>query len=174
MPGMGDPRFHQAVIFLVSHHAQGAMGVVINHPLTDLSLPDLLKEAGLDQVEIKRPHVRLVNGGPVERQHGFVIHTADFEHEHTVKVTEALSVSANLEALEAFVGGECPRDALLALGYAGWGADQLEKEIQENAWLVVDADLDILFQTNPEEMWNRAYSRLGVDPVLLSPEAGRA
>ncbi|HNQ91594.1 MAG TPA: YqgE/AlgH family protein [Alphaproteobacteria bacterium] len=174
MPGMGDPRFYHAVIFMVSHHAQGAMGLIVNFPTENLTFAELIKEAGLGDVTVKRAGVPLLNGGPVEMQHGFLLHTPDFEHEHTIKVSEQFSVSANLDALAAFAGGECPKEGLLMLGYAGWGAGQLEQELQENAWLVAEADYEILFNTPFADRWERAYSYLGVDPTKMSSEAGRA
>ena len=174
MPGMSDPRFYRAVIFVVSHHAQGAMGLIVNFPMDHLTFPDLMTEVGLGEVSITRPDVPLLNGGPVEMQNGFLLHTPDFEHEHTKKVSPHFSVSANLEALSAFATGECPKEGLLMLGYAGWGAGQLEQEMQENAWLVADADHQILFNTAFSERWDRAYSYLGVDPGFMSMDAGRA
>ncbi len=174
MPVMGDLRFRKAVIYMISHHAQGAMGVMISQPLKDLSFEQLVKEAGLEDVEIKRQGVELLNGGPVEIQHGFLIHTPDFEHENTIKIDERISVSANIEALQAFAEGVCPREGLLALGYAGWGAGQLEQELQESSWLIADADYNLLFNMPRHEVWDRAYARIGVDPTLMSSETGRA
>ncbi|MCB1550437.1 MAG: YqgE/AlgH family protein [Alphaproteobacteria bacterium] len=174
MPGMGDPRFHHAAIFIVSHHALGAMGLVINSPVEDFSFAQLMVEAGLGDVKIFRQNVALLNGGPVETQHGFLLHTSDFVHENTIKVNERFSVSANLDVLQAFATGECPREGLLVLGYAGWGAGQLEQELQENVWLVMDADHDLLFNTPLDQRWDRAYARMGIDPRLMSSEVGRA
>lgn len=173
-PTIGDPRFRKSVIFIISHDAKGAMGFMVNIPLESLDFAGLLKETGLVDVSIRRENIRLINGGPVDIQHGFLLHTADFSHEHTVPVTDGVSVSANLEALQAFAEGECPREGLMVLGYSGWGEGQLDQELHENAWLVVDADYDILFNTPLEDRWDRAYSRLGVNPVQMTPEAGTA
>lgn len=150
------------------------MGFIVNIPLESLDFAGLLNETGLNGVVIQRPGIRLVNGGPVDIQHGFLLHTADFVHEHTVSVTEGVSVSANLDALQAFAEGQCPRDGVVCLGYSGWGEGQLERELAENAWLVVDADYDILFNTSLEDRWDRAYSRLGVNPAQMIPDVGTA
>jgi putative transcriptional regulator len=174
MPSMGDSRFHHAVIFVISHHALGAMGLIINSPVQDFTFDQLMKEAGLADIPIKRDGVVLLNGGPVEIQHGFLLHTSDYIQENTIEVNAGLSVSASLDALQAFAGGQVPKEGLLALGYAGWGAGQLEQELQDNAWSVVDSDYEILFNTPLEDRWERAFSRLGVDPSLMSHEAGRA
>ena len=174
MPNMVDPRFHQAVIYMVSHHAKGAMGIVINKVLQDLTFEQLLQEAGLSEIALKRQNVRLLNGGPVEMQHGFLIHTPDFKHENSIHVDERISVSANLDALRAFAEGETPKEGLLALGYAGWSGGQLEKELQENSWLACEADYDLLFNTDQGRLWDRAYARLGVDPRLISLQSGLA
>ncbi|MDY0029566.1 MAG: YqgE/AlgH family protein [Pseudobdellovibrionaceae bacterium] len=174
MPGMDDLRFRKAVIYLISHHSQGAMGIVISQPLTELSFEQLVKEAGLETVDVKRQNVELLNGGPVEIQHGFLIHTPDFVHENTIKVDERISVSANLEALQAFAEGECPQEGVLALGYAGWGPGQLERELQESLWLIADADYNLLFNMPRHAVWDRAYARIGIDPASVSLETGRA
>ena len=174
MPAMGDPRFYHAVIFMISHHALGAMGLVINAPIEDFTFEQLMKEVGLAEIPIKRKDVILLNGGPVETQHGFLLHTSDYKQENTIEVNAGLFVSASLDALQAFAAGQVPKEGLLALGYAGWAAGQLEQELQDNAWSVVDADHEILFNTAMDDRWERAFSRLGIDPSLMSYEAGRA
>ncbi|MGK7869540.1 YqgE/AlgH family protein [Falsiroseomonas sp. E2-1-a20] len=173
MPGMADPRFTRSVICLCAHSADGAMGLVLNQPLDNLSFDELLGQLGLDPVPPAR-RIRLTQGGPVEGGRGFVLHTADWETEGSLKVMPDLALTASVEILKAIATGGGPREGLLALGYAGWGPGQLDNELQQNAWLSVPADEDLLFAEQPGDLWRAAMAKLGIDPSALSGSAGHA
>lgn len=174
MPGMGDPRFERSVIFLCAHSDDGAMGLIVNKPSHDLSFRNLL-----DQLEIPvgpaSRDIKVHFGGPVEHGRGFVLHSADYRaRASTLAVDDHFGMTATLDILEDFARGEGPREALLALGYAGWGPGQLEQEIAANGWLTCDAESGIVFARDDSSKWVAALRSLGVDPVTLSGAAGRA
>lgn len=174
MPGLGDPRFEHAVVLICSHRADGAMGLILNKPLGDLSFPDLLSHLDIETGPETRP-VPLVFGGPVERGRGFVLHRDDLPPaEGRLRVPGGFAMTTTRDMLEDFARGAGPEPALLALGYSGWGEGQLEGEIARNDWLTVDADPDLVFGTPPARKWAAALGRLGVDPLTLSASAGRA
>ena len=173
MPQMQDTRFERSVIYLCVHNADGAMGLVINQLADELSLPDLLEQLGIDsgEDEVGMPiHV----GGPVESGRGFVLHTSDYAQGSTIQVNETVSLTATVDILKDIAEGRGPRRALLALGYAGWGAGQLDGEIQQNSWLNVNADESLLFGDQPDTKWEQSLAKLGIDLSLLSGEAGHA
>ena len=174
MPGMADPRFARSVVFLCRHSDEGAFGLVINKPLPEMRLSAFLAQFDLactpsaDEGEV---HF----GGPVETNRGFVLHTADYSsREGTQEVTPGVNLSATLDVLADLAVGEGPRGAIVALGYAGWGPGQLEREIGQNAWLTTLARNDLLFRTPAEGKWAAAVRAMGIDPQLLSSHAGRA
>ncbi len=173
MPAMMDPRFITSVVYLCAHTADGAMGIVVNRPLASPSFSDLLQQLGVDPVPPARS-IRLCQGGPVDNARGFVLHTADWTGDGSLRVDDATALTASLDILKAIAGGGGPRQGLLALGYAGWGPGQLEQEIAQNAWLSAPADPDLLFDTEHETKWRRALAKLKIDPLLLSVTAGRA
>ena len=174
MPGMGDPRFERSVVFLCSHSAEGAMGLVVNRIAADLNMSDLLEQLDIEPGPgaARQPvHV----GGPVEHGRGFVLHSGDYtEGEATLRVDDRFAMTATLDILEDIARGDGPSRTLMALGYAGWGPGQLEGEIAENAWLTCTASSEIVFDTAVDEKWERALGSLGVDPLVLSAAAGRA
>ncbi len=173
MPGLTDPRFARAVICICAHSADGAMGIVLNRPLETLSFEELLKQLEVEPVPPQR-QIRLLTGGPVEGGRGFVLHTADWESDASLKVAGDLALTASVDILKAIAGGGGPRQGLLALGYAGWGPGQLEDEIQRNAWLNVTPDENLLFDGDADAKWRQALAKLRIDPLLLSPSAGHA
>ncbi len=174
MPGMDDPRFHKAVIFICSDNEEGSMGIVLNHQLAGMVLGDLFTEVGLDTPPQERSDEPVMMGGPVETSRGFLLHTMDYDSAETIKVNDKFGVSGTLEALKSYAEGQSPRNVLFALGYAGWGPGQLSQEILDNAWLVVDADYELIFNTDITDRWTRAMSRHGIDPARLSGNAGHA
>jgi putative transcriptional regulator len=176
MPQMGDPRFHKAVIFICAHDEKGAMGLVVNHILPGLELGELLKQMKVDPAAISRKSASspVMSGGPVEAARGFILHSSDFFQPDTVKISGDISVTGTVEALKAIATDTGPEKMLFMLGYAGWGAGQLDQEMQQNAWLVADADPGLVFGSGTEEKWDRAVRQLGIDPVMLSVDAGRA
>jgi putative transcriptional regulator len=174
MPGISDPRFERALILICAHDEHHAMGIAVNRPVEGLSVPDLLERLEISS-DIKAPPDLVMLGGPVERERGFVLHTDDYHGEYSIDVTDGLTLTATRDILEALAhGGGHPRHAILALGYAGWGEGQLEREIKENVWLTCDADEDLVFGPNHAAKWARALAKLGVDADRLSASAGRA
>ncbi|KCV80803.1 hypothetical protein ATO10_15310 [Actibacterium atlanticum] len=174
MPGMGDPRFDKSVVFMCAHSEDGAMGLIINKPTPDLTFPDLLKQLKL-QPGYGRD-IRIHFGGPVEHGRGFVLHSAEYNarSDSTLEVDGQFGLTATQDILEDMAQGEGPRETLLALGYSGWGPGQLEGEIASNGWLTCDASAAIAFDTENETKWSRALKTMGVDPLMLSADAGHA
>ena len=174
MPGISDPRFERALILVCAHDEQHAMGVAVNRPVEGLTFPDLLTRLGVESHIVLPPDLVLM-GGPVERERGFVVHTADYLGENTLEVGEGLALTATREVLEAIANrNHNPRRSFLALGYAGWGAGQLEDEIKENVWLTCGPDDELVFDAAYDSKWNRALAKIGVDPERLSSFSGRA
>lgn len=174
MPAMGDPRFERAVILICAHSPDGAMGLIVNKPVTELNFSMLLAQLNIAPGPGPRD-IRVHFGGPVERGRGFVLHSPDYAGgAATMAVPGGFSMTATLDVLEALAHGAGPRRALLALGYAGWGPGQLEAEIARNDWLTADAADDLVFASEDGGKWMGALRGLGIDPLLLSPVAGRA
>ncbi len=175
MPGIGDGRFERAVIVVCAHDDEHAMGLVVNRPLDGLTSPDLLERLGVASAAGAPPEPVLI-GGPVERERGFVLHTDDYRGaDGTLRITDGLAMTATRDVLEAMADPERrPRRALLALGYSGWGAGQLEREIRENVWLACDPDEALVFGHDYDHKWSHALARLGVSADQLSGQAGRA
>jgi putative transcriptional regulator len=173
MPAMADPRFSQSVIYVCAHNDEGAMGIVFNRKLAAPSFADLLKQLEVDPVPPARS-ITLCQGGPVDNARGFVLHTADWTSDGSLLVADDMALTASLDVLKAIASGGGPARCMLALGYAGWGPGQLDQEIQQNSWLSAPADPGLLFDDDHDAKWRRALAKLRVDPLLLSPAAGRA
>lgn len=174
MPGMTDERFAQTVIYMCAHSAKGAMGIVINKPIPGLSFADLMKQLQIETKSITGDFP-ILYGGPVETGRGFVLHSGDYEgSDSTLPVSEDISLTATLDILRAMAEGRGPKQALFALGYAGWAPGQVETEFQSNGWLHCSADSSIVFGTDPQAKWATALSRLGVGPSGLVANTGRA
>jgi putative transcriptional regulator len=173
MPGMADPRFARTVVYVCAHNEEGAMGLVINRLIGSITFPDLLEQLGIENAGIGR-NIEVHFGGPVESGRGFVLHSGDYEQDGTLKVSNHLSLTATIDILRDIASGGGPRLSMLALGYAGWGPGQLDSEIQANGWLHVEADEELVFDQNLDGKWERAISKLGIDPSMLSGEAGHA
>lgn len=177
MPGMGDPRFYRAVIFLCAHDENGAMGLVVNHTLADIDFPELLQQLKISsdiKIDFSKLSIPVMSGGPVDGSRGFLLHSSEFRQSDTIVIDESYSVTGTIDALKEIAVGKGPQKLLFILGYAGWGAGQLDRELQENAWLVSDPDPEIIFADNPDEKWARAVQKMGIDPVMLSATSGRA
>ena len=173
MPAMTTPHFSQAVIYICAHTSEGAMGIVLNRPLASPSFGDLLEQLDVSP----KPPVRkieLYRGGPVDAARGFVLHTADWTGDGSLMVDPQIALTASLDVLKSIADGGGPERGFLALGYAGWGPGQLDREMTENAWLSAPASIDIVFDGDHETKWRRAMGILKVDPVLLSGSAGHA
>ena len=180
MPGMQDDRFARAVVYVCAHSEEGAMGIIINKPVADIAFADLLTQLGIvkdqgDPEAADVEEIRIHRGGPVETGRGFVLHSADYFLENaTLLITDDVCLTATLDILRAIAGGSGPHEAILALGYAGWAPTQLEAEIQANGWLHGPADAAILFDADVDSKYDRALAKIGVDPAMLSIEAGHA
>lgn len=172
LPGMGDPRFDHAVIAMMVHDRDGALGIGLGRVREGLGLHALLEDLEIDPGQA--PDVPVLDGGPVERQRGFVLHSPDWDGPGTIRAGSLCSLSASLEVLRAIASGQGPSRFLVALGYAGWSGGQLEGELQRHGWQVVDGSAAVLFDTPPEERWTACWRALGIDPALLASQTGRA
>lgn len=174
MPSIGDDRFSRSVILICAHEPDYAMGIVLNNPVPDVTVPDILEQLEV-KAEIEVPNERVLDGGPVGNDRGFVLHTGDFFSEGaTMAVADNCCLTATRDVLVALGSSTPPEMSALALGYSGWGAGQLENELRENAWLVGPADHDIVYGVNHEEKWDRAIELMGVSAGQLQHHPGRA
>ena len=173
MPSIDTPYFNRSVIYVCAHTAEGAMGIVLNSPLDSPSFDDLLAQLGVAPTPPNR-RVALCKGGPVESARGFVLHTADWTGDGSLVVDEAVALTASLDVLKAIADGGGPREGLLALGYAGWSAGQLEAEMQQNGWLNVPAEPSLIFDPSLDSKYERAVRMMGIDLDRLSTQAGHA
>lgn len=172
---MGDPRFSQTVIFMCAHDAQHAFGLVINNPLPELTLGEVLTQMKADKIPEALRNEPVLWGGPVDEGNGFVLHSLDYAlDDKTLRVGPNVGFTASREALFAMADDNPPACSLLALGMASWGPEQLDRELTENAWVVVDADPELVFNTEHGEIWNRALARIGIDPGRFSDLSGHA
>jgi putative transcriptional regulator len=181
MPGMMDERFARAVIFICAHSSEGAMGIILNRPAANVTMPDLLVQLEIvPEVErIRLPqkvgNMQVLMGGPVETSRGFVLHSPDFHlAQSTLPIDDGICLTATIDILRAIAAGRGPENAVLALGYAGWGAGQLEMEMQANGWLNTPADAELVFNTAADVRYEMALRRIGIEPAMLSMEAGHA
>jgi putative transcriptional regulator len=179
MPYMSDKRFARSVIYMCAHSAQGAMGLIVNQRRPDITFSDLLGQLSIDGEEDGLVSglidVDVHVGGPVETKRGFVLHSSDyFAADSTLPIDTDVSLTATVDILKAIACGKGPSRAMLALGYAGWHEGQLEAEIQANGWLHCPSDPDLLFDRNLDQKYERALSKLGIDPSHLVSEAGHA
>lgn len=174
MPGMGDPRFERSVVYMCAHSPEGAMGLIVNKPAPGLQLSDLLEQLEIPKT-INTTGGQVHFGGPVEHGRGFVLHSSEYQGaESTLRVDDDFGMTATLDILQDMAKGAGPARRILALGYSGWGPGQLEDEIHRNGWLTCDASPEIVFQEDDDGKWVAALGVLGIDPLLLSAEAGRA
>ncbi|HVX99824.1 MAG TPA: YqgE/AlgH family protein [Pseudorhodoplanes sp.] len=180
-PTMSDERFARTVIYVCAHSPEGAMGIVVNQPASNIRFPDLLVQLEVlpkkDLIEIGTPRddVRVLKGGPVETGRGFVLHSADFFIENsTLPIDEGVCLTATLDILKAIARGDGPANAILALGYAGWAPGQLEMEIQGNGWLHCPADTELIFGEDMSNKYERALRKIGISLGMLSSDIGHA
>src|SRR5512142_12957 len=181
MPVMGDPRFERSVIYLCAHSSEGAMGIIVNRPAGSIDFPELLVQLDIikkaDQIKLPEnaETMKVLKGGPVETGRGFVLHSSDFFIENsTLPIDEGICLTATLDILKAIARGNGPASAILALGYAGWAPGQLEQEIQQNGWLHCSADPELIFGGDTDTKYEKALRKIGIDPGMLSSEAGHA
>ena len=173
MPQMSDPRFARTVVYLCAHSADGAMGLVVNRLIDSLDFGSLLAQLGVE-VEGAPADMPVHFGGPVESSRGFVLHTSDYHQDSTLVIDDEIALTATVDVLRAIARGTGPRRRVLALGYAGWAPGQLDAEIQANGWLLVPADLDLVFGGDNDSKWQQAIAKIGIDLSLLSSEVGHA
>ncbi|MGC1574813.1 MAG: YqgE/AlgH family protein [Beijerinckiaceae bacterium] len=181
MPSLADERFAKSVIYLCAHSPEGAMGIVINKPASHIVFRKLLVQLEIidDGESIRLPAgaegIQVLQGGPVDKARGFVLHSADFFiKDTTLSIDERMCLTATVDVLRAIARGEGPHRAALALGYAGWAPGQLETEIRENSWLSSPATPDLIFDTPAQARYDMVMRGLGIDPAMLSSTAGRA
>ncbi len=171
MPALVDPIFHHTVTFVCQHTNEGALGIVINRP-ANMKLGEIFKQM---EIKVKSPtaaDVPIFAGGPVQQDRGFVVHTACGEWDTTLPVSKDISLTTSRDVIEAIAAGEGPEQYLIALGYAGWGEGQLEKEILSNSWLNAPYAKQILFETPLDQRWNAAASQIGININRLTTQAG--
>ncbi len=173
MPALEDPNFFHTVTYICEHNAEGALGLVINRPL-DIRLEEVFNHMDLKDASPGARQIPVHLGGPVQQDRGFVLHEPLGEWEATLKVTDRIGITSSVDILAAIAREAGPEHSLIALGYAGWGAGQLEQEMMDNAWLSGPADPEILFSTPDERRWIAAAASLGVDLSRLSGETGHA
>jgi len=181
MPTMLDERFTRSLIYICAHSSEGAMGIIVNQPAPNINFSDLLVKldvipaADVIQLPSRAGVVKVMRGGPVETERGFVLHSADFFIENsTLPIDEGICLTATIDILKAIARGGGPASAILALGYAGWAPGQLENEIQGNGWLHCTADPELIFGTDIGGKYERALKKIGIDLGMLSNEAGHA
>jgi putative transcriptional regulator len=181
MPAMLDDRFARSLIYICAHSSEGAMGIVVNHPAPNINFSDLLVKldvipaADVIQLPSRAGVVKVMRGGPVETERGFVLHSADFFIENsTLPIEDGICLTATLDILKAIARGDGPASAILALGYAGWAPGQLENEIQGNGWLHCASDTELIFGTDIGGKYEKALKKIGIDLGMLSSEAGHA
>ncbi|HVU41429.1 MAG: YqgE/AlgH family protein [Xanthobacteraceae bacterium] len=181
MPAMMDERFARSLIYICAHSSEGAMGIVVNHPAPNIDFSDLLVKLDVIPAKdvIRLPPqadvVKVLRGGPVETERGFVLHSADyFVEDSTLTIDDGICLTATVDILKAIARGSGPASAILALGYAGWAPGQLETEIQGNGWLHCAADSELIFGPDIRGKYERALRKIGIDLAMLSSEAGHA
>lgn len=174
MPSLDDPLFKRSVTYICEHNEEGAMGIVINHPL-EVKVADLLKQLEIEfdsQSPAAQAHV--CAGGPVQHDRGFVLHTAKAGYGSSMTLSDELMVTTSKDILFDLTTERAPDKFILALGYAGWTAGQLEQEIADNSWLIIPADSGIIFDLTHAEKWQSATAKMGIKPWQLTNEAGHA
>lgn len=173
MPGSVSGDLAGTVIYVCEHSERGALGLVINRP-TDLTLASLLEKVEVETTSLEVSKVPVYFGGPVQTDRGFVLHKPVFEYSSSIRLSRDMALTTSRDVLQAIAKGEGPDEILVTLGYAGWGAGQLEQEMAQNAWLSVYAKDEVIFETVPELRYPAAMRLLGIDPVMLAGSAGHA
>ncbi len=171
MPGMADPFFAKTVTYLCQHGPDGALGIIVNRP-SDLTLGEIMRQMNIETQEDEIAQLPIYFGGPVQPERGFVLHEPIGQWDSTLKVSPSISLTTSRDILEALGHGDGPRKVLVALGYAGWGKGQLEREMVENAWLSAPANQSILFDYPSAQRWKAAAELVGIDISLLTTQAG--
>lgn len=174
MPGIQDNRFEHSVIYVCAHTSEGAMGLMINRPIKDLTFSSLLTQLNIEQPSELSKEPPILTGGPVDVIRGFVLHSPEYTNPATLTMNSLTSLTVTTDIVRDISKGIGPKNFLITLGYVGWGDGQLEQEIKENAWLPIEASTDLLFLLSPEKKWKFALEKMGIDPLFLSSEQGKA
>ncbi len=180
-PSMPDERFQKSVVFICKHDDEGALGIIVNNKVEDLPLGQVYKQLGIEVPKVTS-ETPVLFGGPVETSRGLVLHSADYKRDETLLIDGGMALTASLEILKDMADGSGPKQAWLALGHSGWSPGQLDREMQDNAWLVIDADQALVFDPDFDAKWQRALDRLGgktgpgghFDLASYSHQTGRA
>ncbi len=172
MPGIGDPRFERVVIAICVHDENGALGLVVNRALPDLSVPDLMRQLAIDPAAT--PDRAVLEGGPVEPSRGFVLHSTDYEGQSTIMVGDLWGLTSTLDVLKDIAAGRGPARWISTLGYTGWGPGQLDEEMARHGWQQAPGNGTLVFDTPLEKRWATAFAGLGIKVGQLSTTAGRA
>lgn len=172
-PALTEEFFSRTVVYICEHGEEGAMGLVINRPIENITGGDILKQLDKNDGKGLRFEQSVHAGGPLDEQRGFILHSSDYVSRHTVGITNGISITSSVDILRHIAKGKGPRNNLIVLGYAGWQANQLEKEIEEQSWFVAPADSELLFGGNSDVKWLRASHRVGIRPEFFITEPGR-
>jgi putative transcriptional regulator len=172
MPSMRDPYFERSLTYICEHNDEGAMGLVINHPV-ELTVNQMLEQADID-IRVNDENRPIFAGGPVAQDRGFVLHSPQPQWRSSMQLDDDIMVTTSRDILNALNSEQAPEKYLITLGYAGWTAGQLETELQENSWLTIPADADLLFNVPNHKKWEAAMNKLGIDPWQVSGEIGHA
>lgn len=184
MPSLDDPNFDHSVIYMCQHDPESAMGIVLNQPIGGLTFPRMMEELGIDITDNRHVATPIYNGGPVQNERGFVLHSLDYFIDEVtlpldidpeaLELRDGIGLTVSRDILVDLARGAGPSRVLIALGYAGWGPGQLEAEIRDNAWLVAPCQADLLFSHDASALWSKTLKLLGISPEHLSLNAGRA
>ena len=172
MPSLKDDRFFKTVIYICAHSSEGSMGIIINKKIDYDLYPDLLEQLGINNNKNKNIFIRY--GGPVESGRGFVLHSDDIIKKESLTIDKGIALTNTEEFYNDISAGKGPKNSILALGYAGWEAGQLESEIMQNSWMSLSVEHQFLFDSEVSQKWNQAYKIIGINPLNLSSISGRA
>ncbi len=173
MPQLDDPNFFHSVTYICQHDAKGAMGVMINQPM-NMTLGDILEQLEINCDNETRGQQQVYFGGPVQQDRGFILHSPSKNWQNSLLISDDIVLTTSSDILKDIARHDGPKECLVALGYAGWGAGQLEEELAQNIWLSVSASAEIIFKTTIDKRWHNAASLLGVDLQFLSDDVGHA
>jgi len=173
MPSLNDGFFNQTVTYICEHDENGSFGIIINQQ-TDITLEQITKEMAIESENNEHDEQPVFIGGPVDQGRGFILHRPTGNWQSSLKVNNSVALTTSKDILQAIVKNEGPKDSIVALGYAGWAAGQLDSEMANNTWLSCPADEQIIFNTPVEERWKAAAKLIGIDLSLLSSDAGHA
>ena len=173
MPNMLDERFHKTVIYICAHSNEGSMGIIINKNIDHDNYPNILEQLGIDK-SVNKKKIFIRYGGPVETGRGLVLHTDDVIQKGSLPIDKGIILTSTVEIFNDIAKGKGPKTSILAIGYAGWEAGQLENEIKQNSWMTLPVESSFIFDEHVTNKWNEAYTMMGVDPTSLSQFSGNA